>query len=224
MKKFFSLIIMCFICLSSWGQDRNVIGTIVSERGIPVKNIKLSVVGLPNTAKTNKNGEFTLKNVRSEDSIVINVNKKAYAKFCLGENDSLKLVLSDKTIAFHNQNNLPTEDILVFYGTTSKSENIASSSVVTAKMIERMNALTIEDAIKGQMAGVDVNDGAVTMRGVKSFNMSNNALVIVDGMEMTSLPNISAHDVESIEAIKDGFGYGVKGACGVLIIKTKRGK
>ena len=223
MKKIFLLIITYLISTSSWGQDKNVSGIIVSEKGIPVKNIKLSIVNLPISTKTNKNGEFILKKVRSEDSIVIHVNKKAYARFRLGDNDSLKLVLSNKTIALNNQGNAPIGELPIVSGTIL-NEN-SSPSIITSKMIERTNPLTIADAIKGQLAGVDVHDGYITMRGEKTLNMSNNSLIIVDGMEATfDYANaISVYDVECIEANKSGFGYGTKGACGVLIITTKKG-
>ena len=228
MKKILLLAVAYLISLSSWGQNRDVSGTIVSERGVPVKNIKLSVMSLPISTKTNKNGEFTLKKVRSDDSIVIHVNKKAYARFVLGENDSLKLVLSDKAVAIHNQkNNTAIEDLPIVVGTLYNNETIATSTI-TAKMIERTNPLTIADAIRGQIPGVNLHTEAgtsyITMRGAKSLNLSEHSLIVVDGMETTfdSANSISVYDVESIEVNKDGFGYGVKGANGVVIIKTKK--
>lgn len=228
MKKILLLTLVCSVFLPcwSWSQERNVSGSIVSKTGYPVKNIRLTVVDLPGSAKSNKQGKFTLKKVRSEDTIVVHVNNKAYIKFELGNNDSLKLVLSDDMIAIHQAGNRVVHEPILT-GTLYNNETRAIS-VITAKMIERQNPLTVVDAIKGMVPGVNIetsgNGYIATMRGQKSLNLSNAALIIVDGMETTldQANNMSVHDIATIECNKDGFGYGVKGANGVIIINTKR--
>ena len=226
MKKSLLLIAAYCISMSSWGQDRSVSGEIVSEHGVPVKNIKISVIDLPISTKTNKNGKFRLNKVRSEDSIVVHIDKKAYAKFLLGDNDSIKLVLSNKAIAIHNNANTHIKSSDIESGTLYNNE-LRAASLITSKMLERTHAITIGDAIKGMAAGVNIQttaEGAyVTMREGKSLNLSQNSLIIIDGQERSVITNdILVNDVESIEIIKDGFGYGVKGANGVVVIKTKR--
>lgn len=213
--------------LFAWGQDMNVTGTVVSENGKPVKNVKLSVLNLPVTAKTNKNGWFVLKKVRPDDTIVVRINSANYAKFRIGENDTLKMVLSDNLLSINRDGKEPLLTP-VLQGTLYNNET-RTVSVITAKMIERTNALTVVDAIKGMIPGVHIQaaeSGAyyATMRGGKSLNMSEHALVIVDGIETTLdfANGVSVNDIETIEINKDGFGYGVKGANGIIIIKTKK--
>lgn len=222
MKKLLLLMLASAMHVTSWGQGRIVSGTITSENGFPVKNIRLTVAGLPISAKTNKNGVFTLKNVQSEDTLVVHVAKKAYIKFPLGDNDSLKLVLSDKTVAIHNESNTII-NTPVLTGTLHNNE-VRSVSLITDKMIERTNALTVAEAIKGMVPGVTITERGITMRGSKSLNLSQDALIIIDGMETTfeHANGISVQDIHSIEILKDGFGYGVKGANGVVIITTKK--
>ncbi len=227
MKKILLLIFACAVYPISWGQDRSVSGTVVSENGFPMKNIKLSVVDVPISAKTNKNGVFTLKKVRSEDTIIVHITKQNYIKFPLGDNDSLKLILSDKMVAIHNESNIAV-NTPILTGTSYNNET-RSIAIITSKMIERRNALTLVDAIKGMIPGVNIGVGAsgehyAIIRGQKSLNLSNNALVLVDGMETTleHANSISVHDIATIEVNKDGFGYGVKGANGVIIINTKK--
>lgn len=222
MKKIFLLVLAGAVHITCWGQDRNVSGTIVSENGYPMKNIRLTIADLPVSVKTNKNGEFTLKRIHPEDTIIVHIAKRNYIKFPLGDNDSLKLVLSDKMVAIHNESNV-TVNTPILTGTSYNNETRAVS-LITSKMIERTNALTIADAIKGMVPGVTVSGSSITMRGNKSLNLSQEALVIVDGIETTfeHANSMSVHDVHSIEILKDGFGYGVKGANGVVIIKTKK--
>lgn len=228
MKKYLLLIIALNFCIFLSAQSMNVTGTVVTDRGYPVKNVKLSVLNLPISSKTNKDGRFTLKKVQPEDTIVVQVNKKSYVKFRLGENETLKLILSSEMLSLNQENASPIQIPFVM-GTLYNNET-RTMSVITAKMIERMNSLTIADALKGLVPGVNIQTGSsgeaiVTMRGNKSLNLSQNSLIIVDGMETTfdHANGISVHDVESIEISKDGFGYGVKGANGVVIIKTKKG-
>ena len=227
MKKIFLLIFAGFLFLNSWGQTRDVPGIVISENGFPVKNIKLSVVDIPVSAKTNKNGRFLLKKVQSEDTIVVHVSKKSYVKINLADFDSLKIVLSDKMVAIHDGENAPI--MAPIQDAVFDAYETRSISVITSKMIERRSVLSIADAIKSMAPGVNVVNGGsgeliVTMRGIKSFTLPQNALIVLDGMETTfdQANAISVHEVDNIEINKDGIGYGVKGANGVVIINLKK--
>jgi outer membrane receptor for monomeric catechols len=227
MKKFLLSLTAGMFLLSAWGQEMNVTGTVVSDGGNPVKNIKLSILDFPASAKTDKNGRFILKKVRPDDTIVVQINKKSYAKFRVGKNDTLKLVLSERLHSISREGKEPLQAPLL-QGTPNNSET-RSTSVITGKMIERTNALTVVDAIKESIPGVHIQASEsggfhAIIRGGKSLNMPEYALVIVDGFETTLdfANSISVHDIASIEISKDGFDYGVKGANGVIIIKTKR--
>ncbi len=110
-----------------------------------------------------------------------------------------------------------------------------SGSIVTAEDIERQPGQPIEQVLMGRFPGVTVtrtSDGgfAVRIRGTTSIRSSNEPLYVIDGVEIQagpggSLTGINPHDIASIEVVKDPAGeamYGVRGANGVIIIKTKR--
>ena len=104
-----------------------------------------------------------------------------------------------------------------------------SGSVITAQMIERNGYLTIKEAVKACIPGVSFeysDEGErILIRGSKSLNLSTDPLVIVDGAETTFAAadqGCHVNDVELIEVVKDGLGFGAKGANGVIIIKTKK--
>ena len=227
MKKFFLLIFAGCFFLQSLGQTRNVSGIVVSENGFPVNNIKLSVVDASISIKTNKNGKFVLKKVQSGDTIVVQVSKKAFVKINVEDFDSLKIVLTDKMVAVHRDESAPIM-APIQEGVFNKYETRAVS-IITSKMIERRSILSIADAIKNLAPGVNVSTKGtgelyVTMRGIKSFNLPQDALILLDGMETTfdQANSMSVHDVDFIEINKDGVGYGVKGANGVVIINLKK--
>ena len=109
------------------------------------------------------------------------------------------------------------------------------SSVVTAEDIDRQPGQPIEQVLMGRFPGVTVtrtSDGgvAVRIRGTTSIRGSNEPLYVIDGVEIQagpggSLSGINPHDIASIEVVKDPVGtaiYGVRGANGVIVIKTKR--
>lgn len=105
---------------------------------------------------------------------------------------------------------------------------------VTAEDIERAPGQPIEEILKGRVAGVTVTQGegglVVRIRGVSSFYGNNEPLYVLDDVPITpgpggALKGISPYDIESINVLKDPADtalYGVRGANGVIVIKTKR--
>jgi TonB-dependent SusC/RagA subfamily outer membrane receptor len=111
----------------------------------------------------------------------------------------------------------------------------APSSTVTSEDIERQPGQPIEQVLMGRFPGVTVertsNGGlAVRIRGTTSIRGSNEPLYVIDGVEIEpgpggSLSGINPHDIASIQVLKDPAEtalYGVRGANGVIVIKTKR--
>ncbi len=114
------------------------------------------------------------------------------------------------------------------------SDPAPSTSDVTAKDIERAPGQSIEEILKGRVAGVTVTrtDGgiAVRIRGASSIYGSNEPLYVLDGVAIQpgaggALVGVDPYDIESIEVLKDPADtamYGMRGANGVIVIKTKR--
>jgi TonB-dependent SusC/RagA subfamily outer membrane receptor len=109
------------------------------------------------------------------------------------------------------------------------------SPIVTAEDIDRQPGRPIEQVLADRFPGVTVTrapDGglAVRIRGATSINGSTEPLYVIDGVEIQagpggSLAGINPRDIATIEVVKDPAGeamYGVRGANGIIIIKTKR--
>jgi TonB-dependent SusC/RagA subfamily outer membrane receptor len=120
-------------------------------------------------------------------------------------------------------------------GTAATPSAATPSSVVTAEEIERVPGRSIEQILMDRFPGVTVSrtsDGtiAVRVRGTTSIESSNEPLYVIDGIPIVpgpggGLTGINPHDIASIEVVKDPAGtalYGVRGANGVIIIKTKQ--
>lgn len=132
-----------------------------------------------------------------------------------------------------------SEVVVVGYGTQEKRDVTAAISSISAADIEKIPSTNTMDGMKGQIAGVDIlqNGGRpgeypdITIRGRRSINASNDPLFVIDGVPMTAgtgtIYDFNPQDIASIEVLKDAAAtaiYGSRGANGVILVTTKRGK
>ena len=129
------------------------------------------------------------------------------------------------------------EVMVVAFGTAKKSAFTGSASVVNTEELSKRITTNVSDALVGSVAGLQIrggsgapgsNDGKINIRGIASMYANTDPLIIVDGAPYTAnLSNIPQSDIESISVLKDAASaalYGARGAAGVIIITTKRGK
>lgn len=227
MKRNVFLFALLLIVSSLYAQKTttHLSGIVRTPKGEPVKGVVIAVADGGKSAKTNKNGEFLLKKVQPTDRIEVVVQKKRVAEFPLNGNEQVKIDLLDSHIR-------------VFFSTGEDQMYVLNEvpqkvrrqlGVVTAEMIEKSSANTLTEIIKQFVPNVQFitsSSGEIVpnFRGQSSINFNNGALIIVDGSEMafSSAENsVNKHDIATIETVRDGAGYGVRGASGVIIIKTK---
>lgn len=117
-------------------------------------------------------------------------------------------------------------DEAVNVGYTKVRKRDLTSSVSQVKVSSDADGYTnIYDYLRGRVAGLDVNGTTITIRGIRSINGPNDPLIIVDGMPVDSISDLSPQQVASIEVLKDASAtaaYGSRGANGVILITTKR--
>lgn len=124
------------------------------------------------------------------------------------------------------------EFVVTGYSTQQRKNITGSVAVVDTDNLKKIPARSAQEALQGMASGVNVTksgvpgaSGRITIRGMTSFG-NTNPLVIVDGIEQ-NLNNISAQEIESIQVLKDAGSasiYGVRGANGVILVTTKKGK
>ena len=147
----------------------------------------------------------------------------------VGNQSIINVVLEDESSSLE-------EIVVVGYGEQRKSDVTgAIVSVSSAELNERPVADALQ-GMQGRAAGVDIGSnqrpgqlGSITIRGVRSLTASNSPLYVVDGIPLISgsIDNINPNDIESIDVLKDASAtavFGSRGANGVVIISTKRGK
>lgn len=128
------------------------------------------------------------------------------------------------------------EVMVVAYGTAKKSSFTGSASVVSGEKISKMQTSNVSKSLEGAMAGVQISQssgqpgssGSIYVRGLGSISAGKEALIVVDGVPYEgSLNQIAPNDIESMTVLKDAAAnslYGARGANGVVLITTKKGK
>ncbi|MES3019864.1 MAG: TonB-dependent receptor [Bacteroidota bacterium] len=130
------------------------------------------------------------------------------------------------------------EVVIVGYGSTAKRDLTGSVSQINMNDLQKAPVLSIDQALAGRVAGVRVssNDGqpgaegiSIVIRGANSLSQSNSPLYVIDGFPIEDPENLSINpeDIQTINILKDASAtaiYGARGANGVIVIETKRGK
>lgn len=128
------------------------------------------------------------------------------------------------------------EVMVVAYGTAKKSSFTGSASVVSGEKISKMQTSNVSKSLEGAMAGVQISQSSgqpgasanIYVRGIGSISAGKEALIVVDGVPYEgNLNQIAPNDIESMTVLKDAAAnslYGARGANGVVLITTKKGK
>ncbi len=210
-----------FIGTSAFAQNTSK-GKVVDTAGQPVIGAAIVEVGNPtNGAVTDIDGNFELK-VASGKELEVS---------CIGYATKRVTSAANLSIVLDVDNEMLEETVVIGYGTVKVKDLTGSVSTVSSKDLETPVA-NVAQALQGKMAGVVVtmNDGTpgaepqIRVRGAKSITQSNDPLYIVDGFPVSSLANVPADQIKSINVLKDAAAtaiYGSRGAAGVVLVTTK---
>ena len=229
MKKltFALLCLMMSIGMAS-AQTKQVTGTVTSaEDGEPIIGASVIVKGTTTGTVTDFDGKFELTVPSSAKTLEI-----SYVGMTTKEEaikPTMKIVLETSAL------NLD-EVMVVAYGTAKKSSFTGSAAVVKSEDLAKIQTSDITKALEGQVAGVQLTNSngqpgegsKIRIRGIGSINASSDPLIVVDGVPYDGdLNSINQQDVESMTVLKDAASnalYGARGANGVVLITTKKGK
>ena len=222
-------LLIYFLLLSAFGFAQGYdIGGIVNESGknTPIPGVNIQVKNSNQTTSTDFDGKFSLKNVPTGSVVVF-----SYLGY---KNSEFKVVSANQSISISLEENMQSLEqvVVIGYGSQKKKDVTGSVAVLASQTIEKLMPIKTEQALMGTVAGVYVTpqSGApgaaldIRIRGVAS-NGDNSPLVIIDG-NISDLSVVNPSDIESMTVLKDAQAgiYGVRGANGVILIKTKSGK
>ena len=165
---------------------------------------------------------FTFTSIGYDEQTLSGYNIKENAELAL----AVKMISNSKTL---------DQVVVVGYGTQKRKDLTGSVGTVSSRDITEQTATRVDQAIMGKLPGVQVKPvsgepGAapqIRIRGVGSISASVEPLYVVDGFPVASIQTLNPNDIETIDILKDASAtaiYGSRGANGVVIINTKRGK
>ena len=230
MKKLFLLLVAVLsIGLCASAQTRTVTGIVLDA------NTDEPLIGASVTAGTSNQGVAT--DIDGAFSIPVPANVTKLTVSYVGyESQTVNIGSGHVVVKLQPQSNTLDEVFAVAYGTAKKSEYTGSASVVKAEQLEDALVTTVTNALTGRVAGVQTmsNNGqpgsepTVHIRGVGSINAGVSPLSVVDGVPYSGdIATIPATDIEAMTVLKDAASaalYGARGANGVILITTKKGK
>jgi len=209
-------------------QNRQISGTVANPEGQPIVGATVVVDGTSAGTTTGSNGKFTLT---APADATLTVSFIGY--------QSQQIPVAGKTwldIELKEDSQSIDDVIVVAYGTTKKEAFTGSASVIKTDDIAKRQVSNVTNALSGVTSGVQVTstngqpgtDATVRIRGIGSFSASNKPLYVVDGVPYDGqISSINTADIESLTVLKDAAAsaiYGARGANGVILITTKRGK
>ncbi len=206
-----------------------VTGYVTDDKGAPVSGVTVSEKGVTNSTSTAENGAFKLK-VGSVNS-VLEFTNVGFGTQQVAVGNQLALNVSLKPEAGKLD-----EVVVVGYGTQKKITSTGSIASIGTKELVQSPVANISNSLVGRLPGLFAtqaggepgNDGSIIrIRGIGTFTGTTNPLFLVDGIEVSNYNNIDPNEIESLTILKDASStavYGIRGANGVIIIVTKRGK
>ena len=230
MKNKIAMLCATFLLWSGclWAQSTlKVSGTVVSKSdNLPIIGASVVETDKPtNGAATDIDGNFYLT---VADGATITVSYIGYKSVTLPAEATMQITLDEN-------NELLDEVVVTGYTTQRKADLTGSVAVVNTDDLKTTADPDPMRALQGKVPGMTITAtgspsgvGTVRIRGIGSFNSSQDPLYIVDGVPTTrALNSLNANDIESMQVLKDAASasiYGSRASNGVIIITTKRGK
>jgi len=211
-------------------QNRNIKGKVFDSKGTPLPGVTIVIKGTNNGTITGSDGRYSLSNIKNTDILVFSFIGMETKEVPVEQKSTINVKLQDSNIDIG-------EVVAVGYGSMKKSDITGSVVSVSKETLESKPDINLEQMLQGTMAGLNVtitgsnaegSSNTLRIRGESSISAGNTPLIIMDGVPLSSsLSEINPSDIESIEVLKDASSaaiYGSRGANGVILITTKKGK
>ncbi|MNK19389.1 TonB-dependent Receptor Plug Domain protein [compost metagenome] len=246
LKKHYLLVLLVLTALGANAQTGSLVGKVLDETGLPLPGASVQIKSLSKNTLTNADGTYKIIGL-SNGTVSLFISYVGYQP----KQESVKI--NGSTVANFSlkpDDQSLNEVVVVGYGTQTRREVTGSISKVTGDKLTAIPAPSFEASLQGQAPGVQVTTGSglagsgsiIRIRGIGSISGGGDPLYVIDGIPITSDPfiggnrggmnqnplaTINANDIESVEVLKDAGAagiYGSRGANGVILVTTKRGK
>lgn len=230
-SRFLSLLLffMAFISVQVYAQNVKVSGTVIADADkFPIIGANIVVKGTTIGTVTDVDGKFTL-DVPQNSTIAVSYIGCETQEIKITGTKTLDIVLKDNAIGL--------DDVVVIgYGSQRKSDMTGGIVAVGEEKLQMVTTNNLLDKLAGQVPGLNITtskanpaeDQTLRVRGENSLSADNSPLIVLDGIPYSgSLGDIDPDIIENLSVLKDASSaaiYGSRGANGVILIQTKKGK
>ncbi|MBO9154156.1 SusC/RagA family TonB-linked outer membrane protein [Chitinophaga sp. GCM10012297] len=197
--------------------------------GLALPGVSVKIDGSGRGATTDTSGRFSIA-AKPGETLVFSYIGFERLSFVLKDQSNLNILLKESSRGID-------EVVVIGYGAVAKKDLTGSVGSVNMEDLSKAPVLSFDEALAGRLAGVQVSSGEgqpgsqmnIVIRGANSLTQSNAPLYVIDGfpMEDPESASINPDDIASIDVLKDASAtaiYGARGANGVIVITTKKGK
>ncbi|MCK9310807.1 MAG: SusC/RagA family TonB-linked outer membrane protein [Bacteroidales bacterium] len=211
-------------------------GLVTDNDGVPIAGVSITIKGTKKGTASDTNGNYSINQVPDNATLVFSFMGMISKEIPVLDKKIINVSLNEKNIDIN-------EVVVVGYGTQKKVDLTGSVSSISNEDIMRGQPSSIEQALKGKIPGVQVQntDGApgggiiIKIRGASSITAGNSPLYVIDGFpapisddpQNNPLSKLSPESIDNISFLKDvssTAAYGAQGANGVILITTKKAK
>lgn len=229
LSKWAFLFLLCVMfTLGTFAQDRTVKGTVLDPMGEAIIGANVMVKGTANGTITDIDGNFSLSVSDDAKFLEISFIGNETTSVVIPQSNIIKITLKESSVVLD-------EVVAIGYGVQKKGSVTGAIAKVNAEKLGDRPISDVSSALQGQMAGVEIRttsgepgkDIQIRVRGAASINADSDPLYVVDGIPVDNLNSLNPSDIESIEVLKDASSsaiYGSRGANGVVLVTTKKGK
>ncbi len=227
----------------AFAQQKNVSGVVTDQAGLPLPGVNVIIKGTTTGTQTDFDGNYSL-NVSDGQTLVFSYLGFSTVERVIAAADTIvNIQMQEDTEALE-------EVVVVGYGNQVQRKIIQNVAVVKEEALENLVATSPDQLLQGQSSGTQVVNASgvlgsaavIRVRGVNSINAGSQPLIVIDGVPLTDTDNtllrggntginplsyVNANDIESFTVLKDAGAtsiYGSRGANGVILITTKKGR
>lgn len=234
MKKFKQILmralffaVMTLVAQIAIAQSKTVKGTVTDGSHEPLIGVSVTIKGTHNTGViTDMNGTYSITVPNDKAVLVFNY---------IGFSETEQGVSGKTTVNVElKEDNIGLDEVVVIgYGSVKRKDLTGAVASVRGDDLAAVPVNNVAQALQGKLAGVNVTSGdgrpdadvSIRVRGGGSITQNNSPLFIVDGFPVSSISDIPASEIESIDVLKDASStaiYGARGANGVILVTTKK--
>ncbi len=229
LKTKLTLIVLLLVNSILMAQDGYILtGTVIDAAGTPIPGVNVIIQNTSTGTAADFDGNYSIE-VSNGDVLVFSSLGFASQAIPIDGQETLNVTLAEDSAQLD-------EVVVVGYGTQKKSHLTGAVARVGGEEVAGIQAARVDDALAGKLPGVLIQnqsgepgaDPKIQIRAASSLSGDSNPLIVVDGYPISgSLATVNPNDIQSLEVLKDAASaaiYGSRGANGVILVTTKKGR